>query len=168
MKSIALNRRRALGMAGLLAAVSAAPAHALSLRSESHVRDPRLAPPGPQGALQWEELRADGALFGTDPLIRFPDKARAHEGQRVTIRGYVMALDAPEAAQFALASAMPFHCGICYSGGPGSMVGLVFAKPARIASSDPFATLLIEGRLELLDEPASPILYRLADARVIA
>lgn len=171
-----LPRRRALtaalGAGGLMATLAAAPAHGLSLRDTQHIRDPRLAPPGPDGAMAWDDLRADGALMGLDPLLRFPETARARAGQRVKILGYILPLATADtaadgAASFALLSALPFHCGVCYSGRPGSLAGAVFGAPQTNLPQDPYATALVEGRLELLDDPNSPLLYRFADARIV-
>jgi hypothetical protein len=117
--------------------------------------------PDAKGALAWSLLsqtaiRKIAGKLGPD----FPAALRPLNGKTVKLQGYILPLEAGQTHRRFLLSAWSPTCPFCVSAGPEAMVD-VKAKSAVKYSLDP---VVVQGRLELLDDDAAGMFYRLVEA----
>jgi hypothetical protein len=117
--------------------------------------------PDAKGAVAWSLLsrtairKVDGRL-GPD----FPAALKPLHGRTVKLQGYVLPLEAgPSHSRFLLSAWSP-TCPFCLSAGPEAMVE-VKARSAVKYSLEP---VVVQGRLELLDNDPAGLFYRLVEA----
>lgn len=117
--------------------------------------------PDAKGAVGWSLLtrttirKVDGKL-GPD----FPAALKPLNGKTVKLQGYILPLEAAQTHTRFLLSAWSPSCPFCLTAGPEAMVE-VKAKSGVRYSLDP---VVVQGRLELLDNDPSGMFYRLLDA----
>ncbi|MEK9969242.1 MAG: hypothetical protein VW600_08905 [Ferrovibrio sp.] len=153
-----MRRRQFLtaSAAGFACTAAAGPAFALSLEeAPAHLR---LGAPAVDGTLDWSLLaRAGEAMFRDGRISRFPADLHALDGREVTLAGYMMPFrDGVQHSEFML-GALQFHCPACMMGDLNRLVAVKAAKPVTYAETP----LVIRGRLQLLEDSASPLYYRL-------
>jgi uncharacterized protein len=117
--------------------------------------------PDAKGALAWSLLgktairKVDGKL-GPD----FPQALKPFNGKTVKVQGYVLPLEAGPSQKRFLLSAWSPSCPFCLTAGPEAMVE-VKATSAVAYALEP---VVVQGRLELLDNDPAGLFYRLVDA----
>jgi hypothetical protein len=117
--------------------------------------------PDAKGAVPWSLLtkagirKIDGKL-GPD----FPAGLKPLNGKTVKLQGYILPLEAGQAHSRFLLSAWSPTCPFCQTAGPEAMVE-VRARSAIRYSLEP---VVVQGRLQLLDNDAAGLFYRLVEA----
>ena len=117
--------------------------------------------PDAKGALAWSLLgktairKVDGKL-GPD----FPSALKPFNGKTVKMQGYVLPLEAGQAHKRFLLSAWSPSCPFCLTAGPEAMVEV----KARSAVAYALEPVVVQGRLELLDNDPAGLFYRLVEA----
>ena len=117
--------------------------------------------PDAKGAVPWSLLsktairKIDGKL-GPD----FPAALRALNGQNVKLQGYVLPLEAGQTHRHFLLSAWSPSCPFCLTAGPEAMVEV----KARGAVKYVLEPVVVQGRLQLLDNDPGGMFFRLLDA----
>ena len=151
-------RKLYAGWAGLALACAVAAAAAQS----TPPHDPMTSMlPDAKGAVAWSLLsktairKVDGKL-GPD----FPAALRPLNGKAVKVQGYLLPLEAGQAHKRFLLSAWSPSCPFCLTAGPEAMVE-VKARSAVKYSLEP---VVVQGRLELLENDPAGMFYRLVDA----
>lgn len=161
-----MRRRQflAASAAGFACTAAAGPASALSLQDapEAVRAHLRLGPPAVDGTLDWAQLaRAGQSMFRDGRISRFPADLHALDGREVALAGYMMPFrDGDRHSEF-MFGALQFHCAGCMMGELNRLVAVKAAEP--VARTD--GPLVLRGRLRLLEDEASPLFYRLDDAR---
>jgi len=119
------------------------------------------------GALPWDLLREleiahESPLPGqTTITTSFTTALQALDGKEVKLVGFLYPLEAGETHRHFLLSAFPPSCPFCLPGGAADLVEINAAQPVDF-TWDP---LVLTGRLALLRDDPSGLLYRLDDAR---
>ena len=117
--------------------------------------------PDAKGTLAWSLLgktairKVDGKL-GPD----FPSALKPFNGKTVKMQGYVLPLEAGQAHKRFLLSAWSPSCPFCLTAGPEAMVEV----KARSAVAYALEPVVVQGRLELLDNDPAGLFYRLVEA----
>ena len=117
--------------------------------------------PDARGAVPWSLLsktairKIDGKL-GPD----FPAALKPLNGKTVKLQGYVLPLEAGQTHKRFLLSAWSPSCPFCLTAGPEAMIEVKARKDVK-HSLDP---VVVQGRLELLDNDPSGMFFRLVDA----
>ncbi len=164
--SQAISRRGFLGlMTAAGAMVAAGQAKAMS---EGEISKTSVGLPPASGA--WKIL--EHATDGTDPslsiateLPRLTPEIRKLAGTRVTLKGYVQALNAGFGGSEYLLSRLPMHCNFCYSGGRASLALVKAPKALELASGKP---VTLEGVLALQETDPADYYFILTDVSVKA
>ena len=117
--------------------------------------------PDAKGALAWSllgktSIRKRDNKLGPD----FPQALKPFNGKTVKVQGYVLPLEAGQSQKRFLLSAWSPSCPFCLTAGPEAMVE-VKAKSAVAYALEP---VVVQGRLELLDNDPAGLFYRLVDA----
>lgn len=117
--------------------------------------------PDAKGAVPWSLMsktairKVDGKL-GPD----FPAALRALNGQPVKLQGYILPLEAGETHKHFLLSAWSPSCPFCLTAGPEAMVEVKARSPVKYGL-DP---VVVQGRLQLLDNDPGGMFFRLMEA----
>lgn len=117
--------------------------------------------PDAKGAVPWSLLSKTaiarvGGKLGPD----FPPALRPLNGKTVKLQGYLLPLEAGQTHNRFLLSAWSPSCPFCLTAGPEAMVE-VRARTAVKYTLDP---ITVQGKLQLLDNDASGMFYRLVEA----
>lgn len=121
------------------------------------------------GVLSWDLLRELDVTYETKGPgmtsfhAAFTSDLKKLDGKAVRLAGFLYPLEAGEAHRHFLLAAYPPSCPFCLPGGATEMVEVMASQPIRF-TYDP---LVLEGRLELLVDDPSGLLYRLHDAHTI-
>jgi hypothetical protein len=115
------------------------------------------------GVLSWRELerlarRGPASGLGLDPDVA------AIQDTAVTVEGFMLPYDENPAQSSFLIAAYFAHCIFCM---PGSMLSLMEIAAARPVAARP-GTVMLRGRLQLLDGSEDGLLFRLKDATSLA
>lgn len=86
----------------------------------------------------------------------FGEKLKALDGQKVSIKGYIIPVDV---GMYALSKNPYASCFFCGGAGPETITGLTFAKPPKRYKTDEFLTL--HGVLRLNDSDVNKFMYQL-------
>jgi len=117
--------------------------------------------PDARGAVSWSLLtktsirKIDGKL-GPD----FPAPLRSLDGKTVKLQGYLLPIEAGQTHRRFLLSAWSPSCPFCLAAGPEAMVEVKARTPVKY-SLEP---VVVQGRLQLLDNDPSGVFFRLLDA----
>lgn len=153
-----MRRRHFLSLFAVPALLPAG-ASALTLQEIPH---PRAAVRAPADAVSWDLLGEAGPLQVADAaLSRFPAELRALGGTEVKLYGYLYPLEEGPAHRQFLLGGLAYHCGLCLLSDPTQLVLATAAQP--VAYQD--EPVLVQGRLELVEDPDSRLFYRLTGAR---
>ena len=116
------------------------------------------------GVVSWktlgevEPVKQDGKM-----VPQFSGKILGLDGQQVRVQGFILPMDLGDAQKHFLISAVPPHCPFCLPAGPDAVVE-VFARKSLQYSFEP---VLVSGKLAVLKNDPSGLLYRLTDAEPI-
>ena len=119
--------------------------------------------PSLEVGLSWNELMkakidyADGELE-----ITFPELIQKQNGEIVQIWGFMMPLNPDLEQTHFLVTSSPPHCFFHIPGGPAGVVE-VFADQGIETSWEP---VMLEGTLELVENPTIGVIYQLKDAQL--
>ena len=163
------NRRRALlcGVALAAAHLSGGPAYAHSDEEGPELDFTRA----PANTVLWGTLAKVGVKRSQGKLEReFLPPVRALAGQRLTLYGFATAVDEKrEPQRMLLLSSQPIFCrGCAQPVEPEGVVEINFAQPFDVwRHLGRSQTLLVEGKLELIEDDTRSVLYRLVDSTPI-
>jgi hypothetical protein len=164
-----IDRRRLLA---LTAAASAFPglAHGAGTASTAMPLDQHGYKPAQAvaGAVSWQVLATtesyEKVIDGfTWVLPKFSPAVKAFGGKVVRVNGYMMPLDTTEKQSRFLLMAYPQSCPYCLSVGSQFFIEVLAATPVP-ASQD---AMLIEGKLELLEQDENGLYYRMRAAKLV-
>ena len=154
-----VDRNVGAALAGLALALAAATAGA---QAPQPPHDPLTSMlPDARGAVPWSLLsktairKVDGKL-GPD----FPGALKPLNGQNVKVQGYLLPLEAGQTHRRFLLSAWSPSCPFCLTAGPEAMVDV----KAKSAVKYSLESVVVQGRLQLLDNDPAGLFYRLVDA----
>jgi uncharacterized protein len=122
--------------------------------------------PDRQGVVSWKTLASvEPVKQGAKMVLRFNKAILDLDKQRVRVQGFVLALDINQQEQkHFLITAVPPHCPFCLPAGPDAIVE-VFAKKPVHYDSEP---IVVSGKLSVLRDDPSGVLYRLTEAEPVA
>lgn len=120
--------------------------------------------PQVEGAVSWDTLAEVEVEEREDGLFtpRFAEAVKALHGTEVKIQGFMLPLDNAERQKHFVLSASPPSCFFCLPGGPESMVEITADEGLAFT----FEPILVEGRLEVLEDHELGLFYRVRDAAV--
>lgn len=127
--------------------------------------------PAPAGAIGWDTLSAtkgeERTINGFTWLLpNFPANVRALDGKTVRVPGFIIKVDTQARYSRFLLTAYPPSCPFCLDVGPAFFMDVQLQHPtARTEIQD---SVLVEGRLTLLERDADGLFYRLTNARFAA
>ncbi len=93
----------------------------------------------------------------------FPDPVKALDKKTVRVQGFMMPLDPGERQKHFLLSAVPTTCSFCVPAGPEGLVQVRTTSPVRYGMEP----LVIEGRLEVLENDPFGVYYRITGGRQV-
>ncbi|AEG93571.1 Hypothetical protein Rta_24730 [Ramlibacter tataouinensis TTB310] len=156
---------RSLRAFGLAAGIAlAAAGHAAHAQQAPHDPQTQMLPDA-RGAVPWSLLtrtsiqKVDGRLGP-----KFPDALRPLHGQTVKLQGYIIPLEPGLKHRRLLLSAWSPSCPFCLTAGPEAMVEVQM----RRAVAHSLDAIVLQGRLQLLDNDPAGLFYRLVDAEPAA
>lgn len=149
-------------LAALLLATASVLAGPAAAQQPAAPHDPMTSMlPDARGAVPWSLLsktaikKVDGKL-GPD----FPAGLKPLNGKAVKLQGYVIPLEAGTSHKRFLLSAWSPSCPFCLTAGPEAMVEV----KARTGVKESLEPVVVQGRLQLLDNDAGGMFFRLLDA----
>ncbi|WP_460507373.1 DUF3299 domain-containing protein [Hydrogenophaga soli] len=92
-------------------------------------------------------------------LPDFPANVRALHGTTVRVQGFMTPLAPGEKQSHFLLSSVPLTCAFCTPGGPESMVEVKTRRAVRYSMEG----VVVEGRLQVLEDDPQGLFYRLTD-----
>ena len=116
----------------------------------------------PDDELEWDvfeevEFEREGEQY----VPQFAEEIQAHDGERVTVVGFMTPLDQSNTQRHFILSANPAgHCFYCLPGGPESMIE-VKAEEGIEFSRD---RIIVTGTLETMTDDPMGMVYRMTDA----
>lgn len=117
-----------------------------------------------QGIVSWKTLaQVEPVQRNSRITPRFSKDILALDQQQVRIHGFIVPLDLGGDQKHFLISAVPPSCPYCMPAGPEAIVE-VFTKKAVAYGLEP---VIVGGKLAVLQDDASGLLYRLNDAEPI-
>lgn len=120
--------------------------------------------PDRQGVISWKVLASvEPVKQGSRMVPRFSKEILDLDKQRVRVQGFILALDTGSAQKHFLVTAVPPHCPYCLPAGPDAIVEVVARKPVAYG----YEPIIVSGRLSVLRNDTSGVLYRLTDAEVV-
>ncbi|TXH45344.1 MAG: DUF3299 domain-containing protein [Burkholderiaceae bacterium] len=117
-----------------------------------------------EGFVSWKMLSQVQTQPGPGQMIvTLPPAAKALNGQRVRLQGFMMPLDVGTAQRHFLFTAIPPTCSFCIPAGPEGLVEVKSAEPV------PYGTeaIELEGVWQVLQDDPLGLYYRLTEARVL-
>ena len=117
-----------------------------------------------EGVVPWSLL----ANVTTKPLKNrvqpvFPAPVKALDRQTVKVQGFMMPLDPGERQKHFLLSAVPTTCSFCVPAGPEGLVQVRTERPVRYG----IEPVVVEGRMEVLEDDPFGVYYRITGARQV-
>lgn len=117
-----------------------------------------------QGAVSWKTLaQVEPVQQNSRMTLRFSKDVLALDQQQVRIQGFIVPLDLGGDQKHFLLSAVPPSCPYCMPAGPEALVE-VFTKKSVAYGLEP---IIVGGKLAVLQDDSSGLLYRLKDAETI-
>jgi hypothetical protein len=114
-----------------------------------------------KGVVSWktlaqvEPVKRDGKM-----VLEFSKQILALDKQPVRIHGFMMPLDMTDQQKHFLISAVPPSCPFCMPAGPEAIVEVMSKQPIKYGVEP----IIIAGKLSVLKDDKSGMLYRLTDA----
>ncbi|MDM0000696.1 hypothetical protein QTI24_18925 [Variovorax sp. J22P240] len=125
----------------------------------------------PQGTMLWGTLAKVGVWRSEGKLVRkFTQPIRQYDGKKVTLYGYVTLVDGPTSPhRMFLLSSQKIACrGCARPVEPEGIVEVSLKRPADLRRlAGPAEVLAVRGKLELVQDDATALLYRLADSEIV-
>src|SRR5215472_5855460 len=119
--------------------------------------------PDRAGVVSWKTLGSvESVVQGSKTLPRFSKAILELDKQQVQIQGFILALDTALEQRHFLVTAVPPHCPYCLPAGPDAIVEVFAKKPVRYGVEP----IVVAGRLAVLKDDASGVLYRLTGAEI--
>jgi hypothetical protein len=110
--------------------------------------------------LPWSTLtQVSLKKVGKRLLPDFPANVRALHGTTVRVQGFMTPLAPGEKQSNFLLSSVPLTCTFCTPGGPESMVDVKTRRAVRYSMEG----VVVEGRLQVLEDDPQGLFYRLID-----
>jgi len=120
--------------------------------------------PDLQGAVSWKILgQVEPIKRGGKIVLEFSNEILALDEKLVRIYGFMMPLDMTEQQKHFLLSAVPPSCPFCMPAGPEAIVEVMSKRPVRYA----FKPIVMAGKLSVLTNDRSGMLYRILDAEPV-
>lgn len=129
-----------------------------------HLEERVVELPEVDGVVSWNTMTDIDTREGRNGLLApvFSDKARELDGRRVRVQGFMLPLDNSEKQSHFLLSRTPPSCFYCLPGGPENVVEVKTGEPVAFS----FDPIVIDGRMELLEDSDLGLFYRLSAARL--
>lgn len=109
----------------------------------------------------WSVLTAIKTKFVRNRVLPvYPADVQALNQTKQRIQGFMMPLQPGEMQKHFLLSSVPMTCSFCVPGGPESMVEIKTQKPVKYTLD----VVVVEGKLEVLNDDPHGLYYRIADA----
>lgn len=109
----------------------------------------------------WSTLTAVKVkTVGRRLLPDFSPQVRALHGTTVRVQGFMMPLAPGEKQTHFLVSSVPLTCSFCTPGGPESMLEVRTRSPVKYTMEG----VVVEGRLQVLDDDSQGFFYRMTSA----
>lgn len=130
-----------------------------------HSPNSPFAPLPPRSdVVPWSALTAvTMKTVGRRLLPEFPASVRALNGTKVRIQGFMMPLAPGEKQSHFLVSSVPLTCSFCTPGGPESMLEVRTRTPVKYGME----AVVVEGRLQVLDDDPLGLYYRMTSAEAV-
>jgi|TARA_B110000238_G_scaffold168339_1_gene184776 hypothetical protein len=117
-----------------------------------------------EGGLNWSDLTQAEVRFTDEAVqVSFPAMIEQQAGDTVKVSGFMMPLEAGLGQHHFLLTPSPSHCFFHIPGGPAGVIE-IFSAQAIETSWDP---IQLEGRLALLENSDSGVIYQLLQAEVV-
>lgn len=121
--------------------------------------------PEVQGAVSWKTLADVETIKRSGKMVpEFGKEILALDNQTVRVCGFMMPLNTTEQQQHFLLSAVPASCPFCMPAGSAEIVEVISKRPIKFG----FDPIVVSGKLSLLKDDQSGLLYRMTDAERIA
>jgi hypothetical protein len=121
--------------------------------------------PEVSGVVSWKTLAQVEPVKRGDKMVpQFSKEILALDQQPVRIFGFMMPLDMTEKQRHFLLSAVPASCPFCMPAGPEAIVEVMSKQPVKFG----FDPIIMAGKLSLLKNDQSGMLYRMSDAESVA
>jgi hypothetical protein len=123
----------------------------------------QLMPDRP-GVVSWKTLASVEPISqGAKMVPRFSKEILALDKKQVRVQGFILALDTAQEQKHFLVSAVPPHCSFCIPAGPDAVVEVFAKKPVRYGMEP----IVLSGKLAVLKNDPTGVLYRLTDAEPV-
>jgi hypothetical protein len=121
--------------------------------------------PDRQGVVSWKTLASvEPIKQGGKMVPRFNKAILDLDKQRVRVQGFILALDISQQQQkHFLITAVPPHCSFCLPAGPDAIIEVFAKKPFRYD----LEPIIVSGKLSVLRNDPSGVLYRLTEAEPV-
>lgn len=123
-----------------------------------------LVPDTPENGVSWDLLGATGEkveiVDGFSHLRPvFSEEVRELDGKRIRMKGFMYPMQQSGNQDVFLFTALPPSCPYCLPAGPGYIIEAEATKPVRFT----WDAILVEGRLELMDDHEYGLFFRLSE-----
>ena len=111
--------------------------------------------------LPWSVLTAVKTKVVKNRMLPvFPASIQALHNQSQRVQGFMMPLEPGEKQKHFLISSVPLSCSFCVPGGPESMVEVKTKTPVKYT----LEAVVVEGKLQVLNDDPYGLYYRITDA----
>jgi len=137
-------------------AAPAAPAGLPSANDYSATVLPEL-----KGVVSWKTLgQVQPVKQGSRIVPEFSSEIMALDKKEGRFQGFMLPMDMGEKQKRFILTAVPPHCSFCLPAGPEAMVEVLARTPIRYG----FEPIVVSGRLAVLKDDPTGVLYRVTDA----
>jgi uncharacterized protein len=117
-----------------------------------------------QGVVSWRTLGQVEPIKRNGKMVpSFSNEILALDKKLVRVYGFMMPLDMTDQQKHFLLSAVPPSCPFCMPAGPEAIVEVMSKRPVKYA----FEPIIMAGKLSLLTNDQSGMLYRMLDAEPV-
>jgi hypothetical protein len=117
-----------------------------------------------QGVVSWKTLGQVEPIKRNGKMVpSFSNEILALDKKLVRVYGFMMPLDMTDQQKHFLLSAVPPSCPFCMPAGPEAIVEVMSKRPVKYA----FEPIIMAGKLSLLTNDQSGMLYRMLDAEPV-
>jgi len=123
----------------------------------------QLLPDRP-GLVSWKALAGvESVNQGSKIVPRFSKEILDLDTKQVRVQGFILALDLGVEQKHFLLTAVPPHCQYCLPAGPDAIVEIFSRRPVRYG----IEPIIVAGKLAILRNDPSGVLYRLTEAEPV-